>query len=192
MTYVWSQDHSSRVTVSTSTGICIFYGIIPRAPVCYLLFQSDVGALFFSSCATPPGTSRGEPCIGYIVCKRNANVAGTTIYSMYTGHWLAVALLRGRNNWVKIAVFRNSRREAGCAQRKNAVFGAQRFSPPAKIKKKKMLHAFFLPEVKETFAKHFFSNSPCRRFFFKAEKKGTFFYIAVAVKKKKGAFRYSP
>ena len=31
-------------------------------------------------------------------------------------HWLAVALLRGRSISVKIAVLRNSRREAGCAQ----------------------------------------------------------------------------
>ena len=37
---------------------------------------------------------------------------------------LAVALLRWRNFWVKIAVLRNSRREAGCAQR-NARFWAR-------------------------------------------------------------------
>ena len=48
------------------------------------------------------------------------------------GHQLAVALLRGRNIWDKVAVSRNSRREAGCAQHKHVILGAQHFPPQAK------------------------------------------------------------
>ena len=36
-------------------------------------------------------------------------------------------LLRGRNIWVKIAVLRNSRREAGCAQRNTRFWGRNIF-----------------------------------------------------------------
>ena len=55
---------------------------------------------------------------------------------------LAVALLRWRNFWVKIAVLRNSRREAGCAQR-NARFWARNMFRRQAIKK--MLREFFSP-----------------------------------------------
>ena len=38
-------------------------------------------------------------------------------------------LLRGRNIWVKIAVLRNSRREAGCAQRNTRFRARNSFRP---------------------------------------------------------------
>ena len=40
---------------------------------------------------------------------------------------LLVALSRGRNIWVKIAVLRNSRREAGCAQRNTRFWASNIF-----------------------------------------------------------------
>ena len=57
-----------------------------------------------------------------------------------SGHFLAVALWCGRNIWANITVLRNSRREAGCAQRNIAILGAQLFSP----QRRKKSCAFFI------------------------------------------------
>ena len=58
----------------------------------------------------------------------------------------AVALLHGRNIWVKIAVLRKSRRE------QHAIFNAQHFSPQVKS----LVARLF--STGGNFLKHFFSN----------------------------------
>ena len=63
-------------------------------------------------------------CVGTIFTIRQFNICVLTVcmgagnqHCLRAGHSLLVSLLRGRNFWFKLAVLRDSRREAGCAQR---------------------------------------------------------------------------
>ena len=91
------------------------------------------------------------------------------------GHYLPVALLSGRNIWVKVAVWRNSRREAGCAQRKTRLW-ARNISCR---RRKKLLRAFSSPWAKTKNWGPFFLI--CRRQF-RQKKKLIHVYMCVAWK----------
>ena len=72
------------------------------------------------------------------------------------GHELAVALFCARNMWVKIAVSRNSRCEAGCAQ-PSPRFGARHIF---RRRRKKILRVFFSPCGRKKYLGPLFSTSP--------------------------------
>ena len=118
-------------------GHCIVY-----SAYCITIYGSIISVSWFcdhrDSISLSIGGRFGH---GHWLCWMSTGTKNGLMWTHTHTHWLrnpicqaiskallAVALLRGRNIWVKIAILSNSRREAGCLRAaQHAIFGAQHF-----------------------------------------------------------------